>query len=122
MEPHLEKFFENFPPEPANSVAFLLTQENFEFQLFITNSTLNNHFDPNRKNVSIIPVRTRQGVKVIYHRCPNCGQIYYSAATLKGDQLICDRCGAIIVPITSEQLKKFIEEEKSKSKKSEDAS
>ncbi|WP_165275469.1 hypothetical protein [Thermotoga sp. Ku-13t] len=61
-------------------------------------------------------------MKVIYHRCPNCGQIYYSAATLKGDQLICDRCGAIIVPITSEQLKKFIEEEKSKSKKSEDAS
>ncbi len=56
------------------------------------------------------------GVKVIYYRCPKCGQIYYSAATLSGDQLICDRCGATIVPITVEQFKKFVEEEKSKSK------
>lgn len=63
------------------------------------------------------------GVNVIYYRCPNCGQIYYSAATLKGDQLICDRCGATIVPITTEQFKQFIKEEKSeRSKKNKGAS
>jgi uncharacterized protein with PIN domain len=36
--------------------------------------------------------------------------MYYSAASLKGDQLICERCGATIVPITYEEFKKYIEE------------
>ncbi|AJC74786.1 hypothetical protein AJ81_06245 [Pseudothermotoga hypogea DSM 11164 = NBRC 106472] len=36
--------------------------------------------------------------------------MYYSAANLEGEQLICDRCGATIAPITYEEFKKRIEE------------
>ncbi|WP_448521259.1 hypothetical protein, partial [Pseudothermotoga sp.] len=49
-------------------------------------------------------------VNFTYYRCPNCGQMYYSAASLKGDQLICERCGATIAPITYEEFKKHVEE------------
>ncbi|MGJ8455638.1 hypothetical protein ACSFC1_10070 [Pseudothermotoga sp. U03pept] len=30
----------------------------------------------------------------MYYRCPKCGSVYYSAATLKDEQLDCDKCGA----------------------------
>ncbi len=39
------------------------------------------------------------GVFAIYYRCPRCGEIYYSAAKLTGEQLICEKCGATIEPI-----------------------
>ncbi|HBT39287.1 MAG: hypothetical protein H5T93_06555 [Pseudothermotoga sp.] len=49
-------------------------------------------------------------MRLTYYRCPNCGQLYYSAANLKGEQLICERCGATIAPITYEEFKKYIGE------------
>ncbi|MDI6863974.1 MAG: hypothetical protein QMC97_11405 [Pseudothermotoga sp.] len=54
-------------------------------------------------------------MKFIYYRCPVCGQIYYSAANLEGDKLICERCGSTIVPITVEEFKEFFERKKKSS-------
>ncbi|WP_171816295.1 hypothetical protein [Thermotoga profunda] len=43
---------------------------------------------------------------VFYYKCENCGQVYYSAAELPEDQLICDKCGSKIRKIDPDELKK----------------
>ncbi|MGB9821465.1 MAG: hypothetical protein ACPLVG_08920 [Pseudothermotoga sp.] len=37
----------------------------------------------------------------MYYKCPNCGQLYYFAAKLEGEQLNCEKCGAKVEPLES---------------------
>ncbi|WP_157723285.1 hypothetical protein [Pseudothermotoga thermarum] len=52
----------------------------------------------------------------IYYKCPKCGAVYYSAAKLSGDQLICEKCGATVEPIEDYQQKESTDEKEKPSK------
>lgn len=54
----------------------------------------------------------------MYYKCPNCGQIYYSAAMLEGDLLNCEKCGAKVIPIQKDELKFMREKESQTTNKS----
>jgi rRNA maturation endonuclease Nob1 len=49
-------------------------------------------------------------VIIFYYKCENCGQIYYSAAELSGDMLICEICGGVIRKVDPDELKKEVDE------------
>jgi DNA-directed RNA polymerase subunit RPC12/RpoP len=51
-------------------------------------------------------------VYAFYYRCPNCGQIYYSATELSDDKLTCEKCGTKIVPLSPQEVKDLLNRKK----------